>query len=235
MKAVLLCGGEGTRMRPLTLETPKPLLKIDDKTILEYIFENLKGNEIYEVVLTIGYLKNKIKTYFEDGSKIGMKIEYLEEDEKKNTAGSILPLKGKMNEDFVVMMGDQITGVNLKKMIETHKKHNAIATIAIKKKEYKLEYGTVEITDEEVKGFKEKPIIEKYINTAIYILSPRIFEFIKEKEDFAKNVFPRLLKEKQKVVAYKMEEEWIDIGRLSDYEKLVKSPERIKSIKRKLQ
>jgi len=226
-KAILLCGGEGTRMRPLTFTTPKPLLKIGERTILEYVLDNLKKNDINEVIFTVGYLKEKIIEYFDKFSKHGLKIEYLKEYERKNTAGSILPLKDKIKEDFVVMMGDQITNINLKNMIRFHKENGGIATIALKKIKIPVEYGVVDIYKNKVSGFEEKPIIERYINTAIYVLSPKIFEYIKEKEDFAKDVFPRLIEKNEKINAYFMEEEWIDIGRLKDYKELNENLERI--------
>lgn len=218
-------------MKPLTLTVPKPLLEIDGKTILEYVFANLRKNKIDGATLTVGYLKEKIIEHFKD-KDVGIKIEYLEEEKEQNTAGSIIPLKEKMKEDFIVMMGDQITNIDLKKLMEFHKKQGGIATIALKKKKYPLEYGIVEIEEENVIGFKEKPILEKYVNTAIYAFSPRIFEFIEEKEDFAKNVFPRLLKKKEKICAYIMEEEWIDIGRIKDYEELKNNSEKLEKIRK---
>ncbi|MFA5050128.1 MAG: nucleotidyltransferase family protein [Candidatus Micrarchaeia archaeon] len=232
MKAVILCGGVGERMKPLTLDTPKPLLKIGGQAILEYVFENLKKNNIFEVILTVGYLKEKIIQYFGDGKKAGIKIEYLKEDEKKNTAGSILPLKGKLGENFIVMMGDQLTNINIEKMKKHHEKSGAIATIALKKKGYRLEYGVVEIEKDLVKSFREKPVLEKYVNTGIYIFRKEIFSYIKEKEDFAKNVFPRLLEKGEKISAYLMEEDWVDIGRLEDYQKLIEDKNECEKIKK---
>lgn len=228
---IILCGGKGLRMRPLTLTKPKPLLVVGDKTVLEYIIANLKKNGIEKIILTVGYLREKIMRYFKDGKKFGITIEYLEEKEEQNTAGSILPLKGKINAYFVVMMGDQITNIDLNKMMKFHEENKGIATIAVKKKQFPLEYGIIEAEGNVVVGFKEKPVLENYINTAIYIFSPRILEFIKEKEDFAKDVFPRLLKEKEKIVIYPMEEEWIDIGRIKDYEELKKNPQRVEHMK----
>ncbi len=232
MKAFVLCGGQGTRLRPLTYENPKPMLKVGGKTILEYVIANLKKQGITDIVLTVGYLKEKIKAYFGNGKKFGVNIEYLEEDYERFTAGSVLPYKGKIKEDFVVLMGDQITNIDLKKMMEFHKKNGGIATIALKKKTYKWEYGIAELKGNSVLGFKEKPEIESYINTAIYCFKPEIFEYINDKEDFAKNVFPRLLEKKKKIIAYLMEEEWVDIGRMSDYEEINKNLEKIGFTKR---
>ncbi|MDD5023236.1 MAG: sugar phosphate nucleotidyltransferase, partial [Candidatus ainarchaeum sp.] len=119
--AIVLCGGKGLRMRPLTLETPKSLLKIGENTILEYVLRNLEKNGIKKAFLTVGYLKEKIIKYMGNESK-GVEIEYIKEEEEQNTAGSILPLKDGIKKDFIVMMGDQITNINLRKMMEFHKK-----------------------------------------------------------------------------------------------------------------
>jgi mannose-1-phosphate guanylyltransferase/phosphomannomutase len=221
MKAFVLCGGLGTRLRPYTYENPKPMLKIGEKPILQYVIEHLKEHGFDEIVITAGYLNEKIVSYFGDGKKFGVKITYSIEKEAKNTAGSILEHKGKVREPFLVIMGDAITDINLKELAETHKKKGAVATVAVKHHITKVHYGVANLTDGYIKSFQEKPEIEHYINIGIYIFSPRIFDFIKEKEDFAKDVFPRLLKEKQKIAAYKMEDGvWVDIGRLDEYEKL---------------
>lgn len=233
MKVFILCGGKGTRLRPLTYETPKPLLKLGDRTILEYVLANLKKQGITDVVLTVGYLKEKIIAYFGDGKKFGMNIEYLEEEVEQGTAGSMMPYKekikklGKTAEDFAVMMGDQITNIDLRKMMAEHKKNGGIATIALKKKQYKWEYGIAKLKQDRITGFEEKPVIEEYANTAIYCCQAAIFDYIEEKEDFAKNVFPRLLQKKKPIYAYFMEEEWIDIGRMKDYEDIKNNLETI--------
>ena len=131
MKAVVLCGGKGARLRPYTDEIPKPMLPLGKKPILQYILENAKRNGIEEVFLTVGYKKEQIKEYFGDGQSFGIKINYVEEDEPKNTAGSILPLKDVLKETFLVLMGDHLTNINLRKMVEFHKENGAVATIAV--------------------------------------------------------------------------------------------------------
>ncbi len=220
MKAVVLCGGKGTRLRPYTEEIPKPMLPLGNKPILQYILENAKRNGIEEVFLTIGYKKDQIKEYFGDGREFGIKIRYVEEDEPKNTAGSILPLKDELKETFLVLMGDHLTNINLRKMIEFHKAHGSTATIAVKEEHRRMEYGIVDVEDGKVLGFKEKPIYTHYINTAIYAFEPTIFGYIQEKEDFGKDVFPRMLEKGEKICAYVFNEYWIDIGRVADYERL---------------
>ncbi len=225
MKVFILAGGEGTRLRPYTYKLPKPMLPIgeEEKPILYYVIKNLKRNGLTDYIITAGYMHEKIEEYFGDGKKFGVKIEYVIEKEKMNTAGSILPLKDKVNETFVVVMGDHITNINLKEMIEQHKKSGCIATIALLKGKIPIEYGVAKVENGCIVEFKEKPLIENLYNTAIYVFEPEIFNYIKEKEDFAKDVFPRLLKAKEKINAYIFEKEvWYDIGRVVDYERLNK-------------
>jgi len=220
MKAILVCGGLGTRLRPHTYKTPKSMLKLGSHPILYYLLELLKKHGIKEVYLTVGYLKEQVKDYFRDGSKFGIKIHYSEEEENLNTAGSALPLKGEFDETFLVMMGDHFTEIDLKKMLAFHKKSGGIATMGLKQIGTQIKYGVVEMgKPPQITNFKEKPVIQNYVNTGIYVFEPEIFEYIKEKEDFAKNVFPRLLKEKKKISGYVFDERWMDIGQAEDYEK----------------
>ena len=220
MRAFVLAGGEGTRLRPYTYTTPKPMLKLGDKPILQYVIENLKRSGIKDIVLTVGYKHEQIEDYFGDGKKFGVKIEYSVEKERMNTAGSILHYKD-MKDTFAVVMGDHLTNIDMKEMLENHKKSGAIATIALYKNKTTLEYGVADVEDGKVTAFKEKPGLEHLYNTAIYILEPEIFDYIKEKEDFAKNVFPRLLAEGKAINAYVFEGVWFDIGRVTDYDRFV--------------
>ena len=225
VKVFILAGGEGTRLRPYTYTTPKPMLRVGGKPILEYVIRNVKRAGFENIVLTVGYLHEQIEEYFGDGSKFGVSIEYLVEDEKMNTAGSILPYKGKIENSFLVLMGDHLTNIDLDELFRRHKenvKDGAIATIALKEVNSITEYGVVK-TDESTNSvvqLLEKPKNTQKINVAIYAFEPEVFNFIKEKEDFAKNVFPRLLENKKKVGYYLFDDVWFDVGRVSDYERL---------------
>lgn len=236
MKAVILAGGEGTRLRPYTYKTPKPMLPIGDgnKPILYYVIENLKRAGITEFIIAAGYMHEKITEYFGDGRSLGVRIEYSIEKEKLNTAGSILPLKDKLAGTFVVAMGDHITNINIREMIDSHRKSGCIATIALLKGKIPIEYGVAEVKNNRVIEFREKPAIEKLYNTAIYVFEPEIFKYIGEKEDFAKDVFPRLLKMKKEINAYIFEGVWYDVGRVSDYEKLNRELKMSEIFKREL-
>ncbi|MEM4272059.1 MAG: nucleotidyltransferase family protein [Candidatus Bilamarchaeaceae archaeon] len=222
MKAIILCGGEGTRLRPYTYTIPKAMLPVGGRPILEYIIEHLRESKITDIVLSVGYLREKIMGHFEDGRKFGVKIDYFIEEEALSTAGAIFPHRKKLNKPFLVLMGDQITNIDLKKMEEAHKRSGAIATIAAKTIKTPLEYGALEVSASgQVSAFREKPVLENLINTGIYILEPEALEYIRPKEDFAKDVFPRMLKSGKNIHAYIMETEfWIDIGRVSDYERI---------------
>lgn len=221
MKAILLCGGQGTRLRPYTYNIPKPMLPLGKKPILEYVIRNLKANGVSEFYLTVGYLKDQIIGYFGDGKKLGVKIHYVEEKEAMNTAGSTLPIKDLMNDTFVVQMGDHLSRIIVKKMIESHKKSGAIATIGFKRSGVPLDYGIAHLDEKGmVKDFAEKPIVTNLINAGIYVFEPEIFEYIKMKEDFAKNVFPRLLDAKKPINSYVFDDFWLDIGHTEEYEEM---------------
>jgi len=220
MKAMVLCGGKGTRLRPYTHKLPKSMLLLGKKPILEYIIEYLKRQGVEEVILTVGHLKEVILEHFGDGSEFGIKIDYSIESDESGTAGSVkLAMQNfQQNEDFIVTMGDQLTNVNLTKFMETHKKKGVIASIALKKIGIPFQYGTAETKDGHIVGFEEKPIITKTINSGIYALNPEITEYMPDKGDFARDVFPSILRDNRKLGAYIFDDYWMDIGQLHDYE-----------------
>lgn len=219
MKAIILCGGEGTRLRPYTYNAPKPMLKLGNRPILEYVLLNLKRNGFKDIILTAGYLSDQIKEYFGDGSDFGVNIEYYIEKEKLNTAGSVLQARNVIDDTFFVGMGDQVTGINIKEMLRFHKNKSNIATLGLKMQSTPYEYGIVEMDlDDNINNFKEKPILTSFINSGMYLFEPEVFDYIKPKEDFAKDVFPRLLDKGKKISGYKFNEFWADIGRVHDYE-----------------
>ncbi|HQT44639.1 MAG TPA: nucleotidyltransferase family protein [Candidatus Micrarchaeota archaeon] len=219
-RAFVLCGGKGTRLRPYTYNIPKPMLPLGSKPLLEFVIDNLKANGITDIVITVGYLKEQIINYFGDGSSFGVKITYSEETEELNTAGSIFPKKSLVKGTFVVVMGDHLTCVNLKRMIEAHKKGGNIATIGLKRQGVPLEYGVAQVESGCVKEFQEKPILSNMINAGVYVFEPEIFDYIKPKTDFAKDVFPAVMKSGRKITAHVFDEFWMDIGRMADYEKI---------------
>jgi mannose-1-phosphate guanylyltransferase/phosphomannomutase len=221
MKTFILAGGEGTRLKPYTYAAPKPMLMLGGKPILQYVIENLRRSGLKDLIITAGYKAEQITSYFGDGSRFGVNIEYSLEKEKMNTAGSIMHFKGKVKETFVVVMGDHLTNIDMADMVRHHKKSGAMATIALYPSKMPLEYGVAKVEGGRVVGFTEKPLLEHLYNTAIYVFEPEIFDYIKGKEDFSKDVFPRLLADKKKLEAYVFDGVWFDIGRVSDYERFV--------------
>lgn len=220
MKAFVIAGGEGTRLKPYTYTCPKPMLRVGGKPIIEYVIGNLKKAGIKDIILTTGYLHEQIEKHLGNGSKFGVNIEYSVEKEKRNTAGSILPYKGKIKGEFLVVMGDHITNIDLKEMIKQHNNSKAIATLALLKKKNPLEYGIAEVENGKIKGFSEKPLHEHLYNIAIYAFDQVVFDYIREGDDFAKDVFPRMLKDKARMEPYIFEGVWYDIGRVPDYHRI---------------
>ncbi len=221
-KAIVLCGGRGQRLRPYTDHTPKPLLKIGDKPVLEYVIANLKKNGVKEVFLAVGYLGEMIESYFGDGKELGIKIKYKYEEKPLNTAGALKQFKeDELGENFFVVAGDHLTSWNLREMGKHHLSKKPIVTIGLIPKELSLEYGIAEVEGGYIKGFKEKPMKKYLINTGIYAMNKKILGLIKEGEDFSKHVFPRLLEKNEKILAYIDNREfWMDIGRVKDYERM---------------
>ncbi|MCX8194983.1 MAG: nucleotidyltransferase family protein [Candidatus Micrarchaeota archaeon] len=218
VKAVVLCGGKGTRLRPYTYTIPKPMLPLGKRPILEYVLGSLKRAGITEIYLTVGYLHEQIEKYFRDGEWLGLKLHYSVETVELGTAGSIIPLMEKFNETFVVMMGDHLSNVEIDKIVEFHKTRDGIATIALNRKGVPLEYGVADMEGDRIVRFREKPIVENLVNAGVYVFEPEIFDYIKPKDDFASDVFPRLLAEKKRINGYVFSDYWLDIGRTTDYE-----------------
>ncbi len=220
-EAVVLCGGRGQRLRPYTDHIPKPMLKIAGKPVLEYVIKNLIKNEVEKAYFAVGYLGEKIEEYFKDGKDFGIDIEYKYEDRPLNTAGALVQFKEKLKEDFYIVSGDHLTTWNLKAMGEYHKRVQAMATIGFIPKKTALDFGIAEIENGYVKEFKEKPMEEYMINTGIYVMNKKAFKYIEIGKDLSKNVFPEMLKNKEKIGAYVDDKEfWIDIGRVQDYERM---------------
>ncbi len=224
MKAIILAGGEGKRLQPLTYKKPKPMLPIVNKPVIHHIVELLKRQNIDELFITLHYLPEKIKEYLKDGKELGVSIKYFEEDKPLGTAGSLKAMQEFLEDEFVVISGDAVTDINISKVIDFHKKHNSIATVVLKKVEYPLDYGVAIIDkNNRINKFVEKPrwgeIYSDTVNTGIYVFSKKILEFIIENKqfDFSRDLFPILLEKKLPFYGYITESYWKDIGKFSQY------------------
>lgn len=218
MKAIVLAGGSGSRLRPLTYTRPKPMLRIVGKPVVEHIIEYLRSFGIYDIILTTNYLKSQIVDYIGDGQRFGVNVTYPQEEDPMGTAGSVKNIQHLLNETFLVIQGDNITDFDLHSLIMAHKKSGALATMAVHPVHDPEHYGVV-VSDEfgKVKFFQEKPspgdCKSNMINTGIYILEPEILEFIppNTKFDFSKDLFP-ILCGRGLLCACPLEGFWTDIG-----------------------
>ncbi|HJV44798.1 MAG TPA: sugar phosphate nucleotidyltransferase [Bacillota bacterium] len=224
MKAVIMAGGKGTRLRPLTSNLPKPMVPLLGRPCMEYIIELLKEHGITEIAVTLQYLPESIKNYFGDGSDFGVKIVYFEESIPLGTAGSVKNCEEFLDDRFLVISGDALTDFNLREAIEYHVKNESVATMILSKVENPLEYGVVMTNDAgHITRFLEKPswseVFSDTVNTGIYILEPFVLSlFEKNVEfDFSKNLFPILLSQGQRMMGYIANGYWSDIGNLEIY------------------
>jgi mannose-1-phosphate guanylyltransferase / phosphomannomutase len=225
MRAVLMAGGSGTRLRPLTCDLPKPMVPVLNRPIAEHIVNLLKRNQITEVIATLHYLPDTMRDYFQDGSEFGIEMTYSVEDEQPlGTAGCVKNIAELLDDTFLVISGDSITDFNLQAAIAYHKQKGAKATIVLTRVPNPVEFGVV-ITDKEgrIQRFLEKPssseIFSDTVNTGTYILEPEVLEYlpINEESDFSKDLFPLLLQKEQPIYGYIAEGYWCDVGHLDAY------------------
>jgi mannose-1-phosphate guanylyltransferase/phosphomannomutase len=224
MKAVVMAGGEGTRLRPLTSNQPKPMVPIVGKPCMEHILELLKQHEFEEVIVTLAFLPQAIRSYFGTGESLGMDVGYSVEESPAGTAGSVKLAGGRLDDTFLVISGDALCDVDLTKLVEFHKEKGASVTIGLKSVDNPLEFGIV-VTDDEgkVERFLEKPswgqVFSDTINTGIYVLEPEVLKHIPTDRpyDFSKELFPLLLEMGRPIYGYVMDGYWQDIGNLDQY------------------
>jgi mannose-1-phosphate guanylyltransferase/phosphomannomutase len=224
MKAVVMAGGEGTRLRPLTSNQPKPMVPVVGKPCMEHIVELLKSHGMDDVIVTVAFMPQAIRSYFGDGESIGVNIEYSVEESPLGTAGSVRLASGKLDDTFVVISGDALTDVNLQNIVDFHRQRDAAVTIGLKSVENPLEFGIV-VTDDEgrIERFLEKPswgqVFSDTINTGIYVLEPEVLRHVPTDRpyDFSKELFPLLLEMGRPLYGYVFDEYWQDIGNLDQF------------------
>lgn len=222
MRAVVMAGGLGSRLRPLTGETPKPMLPLNNRPILEYIFAQLQEAGIKKVNVTTHYKGEMIAKYFGNGENFGIDIRYVKEDQPLGTAGA-LSLIEKSPEPLLVINGDIVTQVNFRRMLEFHREHGADMTIAVRQYDFCVPYGVVETTGVRVNGVVEKPVLKNFINAGIYLLNSDVHGGIAagEPQDMP-DVINRLIGSGKNVICFPVREYWIDIGRIEEYERAQK-------------
>ena len=219
MRAVILAGGKGTRLRPYTAVLPKPLMPVDDVPILEIILRQLKSCGIDDVVITVGHLASLIQAFFGDGSRFGVRIEYFQEEKPLGTIGSLRLLE-ELGDDFLVMNGDVLTDLEIPKLIGEHLKNSAAATIATYTRNQKIDFGVMKLNENgEMVDFLEKPSYPYNVSMGIYVFNERIIELIPPDRPFGfDELMLELLRREEHVMSYLYDGYWLDLGRPDDYE-----------------
>ncbi len=227
MKAVILVGGEGTRLHPLTLNTPKAMVPILNKPFLEYLILYLKAHKVSDIILTTSYLPDRIQSYFGDGTGSGVHLTYLIEETPLGTAGAVKNAEALLDEPFFVINGDVVTGIDLTTMMSQHRKVKPKVSLALTPVDNPTIYGVVETDDGGmVKRFVEKPSWEEVttnmINAGIYILEPEVLSYVPPATNstFERHLFPLLLEKGEPILSYPSNTYWIDIGTPEKYLKV---------------
>jgi dTDP-glucose pyrophosphorylase len=221
-EVVLMVGGLGTRLRPLTDTTPKPMLPVGGKPILQTIVEKFASYGFVNIIMCIGYKSEIIQEYFGDGSKFGVNIEYVLEEKRMGTAGalSLLSDKQKPKEPFFVMNGDLLTNVNFENFLDYHISHNSMATMAVREYDFQVPYGVVNIKNGKIANIEEKPVHKFFVSAGIYMLNAECLTMIPENEFYdMPTLFENLIYKKMNIVSFPLREYWLDIGQIEEYEK----------------
>lgn len=227
--AVIMAGGKGTRLRPLTLDTPKPLLKVGGKPIIEYNVDRLNRYGIYNLTISIKYLGQQLIDYFQDGSNKNMNIGYVEEDKPLGTIGAVASIENFDNPYILVMNSDLLTNINYELFFKELVDKNADMIVATTPYEVKIPYGVIETNGDQITTLKEKPTYTYYSNAGIYIFKREHVDIIPKNEFFnATDLLETLIAKGKKVLHYPILEYWLDIGKPHDYEKAQQDVKHIK-------
>ena len=222
MKAVILAGGKGTRLRPLTYSIPKPLLPIGRKPILEIIIERLRDHGFKEILLTVEYKAELIRAYFGGGNGLKVDISYFQENRYSGTCGPVKLVEHLLdNEPFVTMNGDLLTDLNFSKMYQKHIDESAELTIATTLHTITLPYGVIDTKNDEIVSIREKPSMGFLINAGIYIVSPSALDVVPKDEVFdMPDMIQCLINQRRKVESYFIDGEWQDLGTMESYNRI---------------
>lgn len=218
--AIIMAGGLGTRLQPLTDETPKPMLRVGGKPILETTIESLVDHGFRRFFVSVNYKSEIIKNYFGTGENWGVSIQYLEESKKLGTAGALSLLPLQPGRPFVVMNGDVLTKVNFQHLLDFHVAQGAPATMCVREYDIQIPYGVVSLNHQRIAAIDEKPMHRFFVNAGIYVLEPEALQLVPADQYFdMPGLFERYLKEGRPPAAFPIREYWLDIGRLDDFER----------------
>lgn len=229
-QAIILAGGKGTRLRPYTTVLPKPLMPVFDKPILDIIIRQLKDNGFTKITIAVGYLAELIEVYFGNGSKFGVEITYSKEDKILGTAGPISLIEN-LEEDFLVMNGDILTNISFTEFFNYHTSNKSLITISKFKKDVPISLGVLKCEEDYIVDYIEKPTLHYDVSMGIYVLNKSVLQYLPQNEycDFP-DLILNLIQKKQKIIGYKFEGIWIDIGRKEDYDILTDEGEKYRNI-----
>ena len=219
-KVILMVGGLGTRLRPLTETTPKPMLKVGNKPILQTIVEKFAEYGYTNIIMCVNYKSHIIQDYFKDGSDFGVNIEYILENQRMGTAGALSLLKEKPNEPFFVMNGDLLTNVNFEHLHNYHIATNSIGTMCVREYDFQVPYGVVNIKDSKIASIEEKPTHKFFVSAGIYMLSSEVLNYIPENQFYdMPTLFEKIISEGKNAISFPLREYWLDIGKMEEYKK----------------
>lgn len=219
-KVVLMVGGLGTRLHPLTENTPKPMLKVGNKPILQTIVEKFAEYGFINIVMCVNYKSHIIQDFFGDGSAFGVNIEYILEEQRMGTAGALSLLRSVPKEPFFVMNGDLLTNVNFEHLLDYHISQNSMATMGVREYDFQVPYGVVNVEGSRILSIQEKPIHKFFVSAGIYMLSPETLNMIPQNEFYdMPTLFEVLIKEDKRTISFPIREYWLDIGRMEEYER----------------
>ena len=217
---VLMAGGLGSRLQPLTEDKPKPLLSVGDKPILETILESFMEQNFRKFYISVNYKADAIKAHFADGGKWNAEIRYLEEETRLGTAGALDLIPERPELPLLVMNGDLLTRVNFQDLLDYHRDQKAQATMCVREYDFQVPFGVVEIEDHHILSIDEKPVHRFFVNAGIYVLEPGLIDLIPKGEYFdMTDLFARAIEEGQETQAFPIHEYWIDVGRIDDLDR----------------
>jgi NDP-sugar pyrophosphorylase family protein len=215
-----MVGGLGTRLRPLTENLPKPMLKVGDKPILQTIVEKFAEYGYVNIVMCVNYKSHLIQEFFGNGSEFGVNIEYVLEKQRMGTAGALSLLHNKPEEPFFVMNGDLLTNINFEHLHNYHVENSSIGTMCVREYDFQVPYGVVNVENSKILSIEEKPTHKFFVSAGIYMLSPEALSYIPENEFYdMPTLFEKLINEKRNTISFPLREYWLDIGRIDEYKK----------------
>lgn len=228
IQAVIMAGGFGKRLRPLTNDTPKPMLRIAGRPLLERTIGQLRSSGIEDIAITTHYLPDVIKSHFGSGDDFGVRLRYIDEDEPLGTAGA-LNMVGDEDETLLVVNGDILTAVDYRAMMNFHRQRKADFTVGVRQFDMQVPYGVIEAVGGEVSGVREKPKLKFLVNAGIYILEPTVRKYIPQSQSYdMPELIQRLVDEGLSVTSFPVLEYWLDIGQHDDYERAHKDVQKLR-------